>query len=211
MLHADPPQRRRTGSGINANSAPLRKFAFTVDCLPRVQYYGNRFPYTGNTGGLVLRHAMDVLKLFGGDELSSAWQRWRAGLDARQAPFRAFIRSMADAGFLERDPTSGRYSPGWRSAPLADLAERSAGTPSDCPADPAWAGRGNPGDHALRRAQRHRRGTHGRRDEPPLDPARLHPGRARRTPRHGDGQVPPGLATGERDTSAGGEKARGTH
>ncbi len=77
----------------------------------------------------MLRHAMDVLKLFGGDELEFGMAEVARRLGRPPSTVSRLLRSMADAGFLERDPTSGRYSPGWALAPLADLAERSAGLP----------------------------------------------------------------------------------
>lgn len=92
-------------------------------------YSRNRFPYSGNYGEVVLHHAMDVLKLFGGEELELGMAEVARRLGRPPSTVSRLLRSMADSGFLERDPTSGRYSPGWALAPLADLAERSAGLP----------------------------------------------------------------------------------
>ena len=77
----------------------------------------------------MLHQAMDVLKLFGSDELELGMAEVARRLERPPSTVSRLLRSMADSGFLERDPTSGRYSPGWALAPLADLAERSAGLP----------------------------------------------------------------------------------
>ncbi len=77
----------------------------------------------------MLHHAMDVLKLFGDDELEFGMAEVARRLGRPPSTVSRLLRSMADSGFLDRDPTSGRYSPGWALAPLADLAERSAGLP----------------------------------------------------------------------------------
>jgi DNA-binding IclR family transcriptional regulator len=75
----------------------------------------------------MLHQAMDVLRLFGSEELELSMAEVSRRLGRPPSTVSRLLRSMADSGFLDRDPTSGRYSLGWALAPMASLAERSSG------------------------------------------------------------------------------------